>query len=74
MSNEIYDAVENICKRKSKNGVVPARALYQEILDAVSIGHEAAQMELNRLVKEGRIYWSKTLNSISFWPGNDTGT
>lgn len=64
--NEVYKIVSDICSEKRNKNISPCGALYSEVLSRTSLGHEAVQNELNRLVKEGRIRWHKTLNSLSF--------
>lgn len=63
MRELILHAIVAITDGKKLNHINPAAATYPEI---VNVLQRHVKEELNQLIKDGILSWSRTLNSISF--------
>lgn len=63
MRDDLVKIIRELTDEKKSKHIVPSAALYSEISAAL---HREAQEELNAMVKDGILEWSRTLNSIAF--------
>ena len=64
MEDELVDIIRNVEQEKTENGLAPVHAmLLSDIMPAVK---KLVKDTLNKLVKEKRISWFRTINDDAF--------
>lgn len=64
MENELLDIIKKTEAEKQNSGHLPVHAVFiQDILPALKL---LAMETLNRLVKERKVKWSRTINDDAF--------
>ena len=64
MENELVDIIQNVEQEKAEKGLAPVHAMFlSDIMPAVK---RLVKDTLNKLVKEKRISWSRTINDDAF--------
>lgn len=64
MENELLDIIRTIEQEKTEKRLVPVHAMFiQEIMPAVK---SLVKDTLNKLVKDKRLTWSRTINDDAF--------
>lgn len=63
MRETILRIIQELTDEKKSKGIVPSAALYAEISTAL---HKEVQEELNAMVKDGVLEWTRTLNQAAF--------
>lgn len=62
----VCNTIADICNEKTAKDIVPAAALYSEIVSRVPMPHDKVKDALNELVRSGKVKWYRTLNQTSF--------
>lgn len=66
MKDLVLNAIKAIQNEKISRNIIPATALYSEIVSRVSIPHKDLQATLNELVMNSEVIWHRTLNQTCF--------
>lgn len=63
MRDDLVKIIRELTDEKKSRHIVPSAALYSEISTAL---HKEVQEELNAMVKDGILEWTRTLNQAAF--------
>lgn len=69
MEDELVDIIRSVEQEKTEKGLSPVHAMF--LSDIMPVVKKLVKDTLNKLVKEKRISWSRTINDDAFKSAGD---